>query len=132
MIGIVMGLIAAGVTAWLFRRRVARRAEAAAQGDVIRVPCLLMHPGRPGRWLRGRLLIGPGTVEWKGSTRAGAALALPAGLRQVGMRSPSLREAMKLNGGARIVECASAEGAVLIAVLPNELGHVLGALTRAA
>ncbi|WP_257231341.1 hypothetical protein [Streptomyces sp. UH6] len=39
---------------------------------------------------------------------------------------------MKINGGSTIVECASCEGAVLIAVMPNELDHVLTALSRNA
>ncbi|MET9254703.1 hypothetical protein [Streptomyces sp. NPDC003717] len=56
---------------------------------------------------------------------------MPAGLHQVGLRRPSLREAVRLNPGARIVECGSAEGAVLIALMPHDLDHLLGALSRA-
>jgi hypothetical protein len=48
--------------------------------------------------------------------------------RRVGVRSPSLREAMKINGGSRIVECTSPEGPLLVCVMPNELDHVLTAL----
>ncbi|WP_151769818.1 hypothetical protein [Streptomyces abyssomicinicus] len=130
MIELVIGLTAGGLTAWLLRRKVRRRAVRAAQGDVIKVPCLLRHPSLEGRWLRGRLVAGPFTVAWEPRTRAGAAMSLPAGVRRVGLRSPSLREAMKINGGSTIVECASSEGAVLIAVMPNELDHVLTALSR--
>lgn len=74
--------------------------------------------------------MGPATMTWEPRTKAGAAVSLPAGLRQVGLRSPSLREAMKINGGSRIVECTSSEGAVLIVVMPNEVDHVLTALSR--
>jgi hypothetical protein len=122
--------VAAGLTGWLFRRKAKQRAVSAAQGNVIKVPCMLGHPSLAGRWLRGRMLIGPSTMAWEPRTRAGAAIALPAELRQVSLRSPSLREAMKINGGSRIVECTSSEGAVLIAVMPNELDHVLTALSR--
>jgi hypothetical protein len=61
-------------------------------------------------------------------TKAGAALSLPDELRQISVRSPSLREAVKINGGSRIVECTSSEGALLVAVMPNELDHVLTGL----
>jgi hypothetical protein len=128
VIELVVDLAAAGLTAWLFRRGVRQRADSAAQGDVIRIPCLLRHPSHEGRWLRGRLLVGPSGTAWEPRTKAGAAVSLPDGLRQVGVRSPSWREAMKINGGSRIVECDSPEGAVLVAVMPDELDHVLTAL----
>lgn len=134
VIELVVVLAAGGLTTWLLRRKVRQRADSAAEGDVIKVPCLLRHPSQEGRWLRGRLLVGPSGAGWEPRTRAGAAVSLPEGLRQVGMRSPSWREAMKINGGCRIVECSSPEGPVLVAVMPNELGHVLTALnsSRAA
>jgi hypothetical protein len=127
LVGLV---VAAGLTAWLFRRKVKQRADSAAQGDVIKVPCMLRHSSLEGRWLQGRMLIGPSTMAWESRTKAGAGVSLPAGVRQVSLRSPSLREALKINGGSRIVECTSSEGAVLIAVMPNELDHVLTALSR--
>ncbi|WP_329101955.1 hypothetical protein [Streptomyces sp. NBC_01439] len=128
MIELVLPLAAAGLTVWLFRRKVQQRADSAAQGNVIKVPCLLRHPSLEGRWLRGRLLIGPSLLAWEPRTKAGAAVSLPEGLRRVSVRSPSLREAMKINAGCRIVECTSPEGALLVAVMPNELDHVLTAL----
>lgn len=119
-----------GLTVWLLGRRVRQRAARAARGAVIEVPCLLRHPARAGRWLRGRLVTGPGTAAWAPRTRAGAGLGLPAGIRPLDVRSPSTREAMRINAGCRIVECASDEGTVLLAVMPHELGHVLAALAR--
>ncbi|WP_143626405.1 hypothetical protein [Streptomyces viridosporus] len=74
--------------------------------------------------------MGPSTLAWEPRTRAGAGVSLPAGLRQVGERSPTRREAMRINGRSRIVECDSSEGTVLVVVMPNELGHVLTALSR--
>ncbi|MFC8828395.1 hypothetical protein ACFT9I_23960 [Streptomyces sp. NPDC057137] len=128
MIELVVALAVGGLTAWLLRRKVRRRAARATQGDVIKVPCLLRHPSLEGRWLRGRLLIDPSGMVWEARTKAGAAVSLPDELRRVGVRSPSLREAMKINGGSRVVECTSPEGALLVAVMPNELDHVLAAL----
>ncbi|WP_406005108.1 hypothetical protein OG440_02205 [Streptomyces sp. NBC_00637] len=130
MIESALALVVAGLTAWLFRRKAKQRADRSARGEVIRVPCLLRHPSLGSRWLRGRMVIGPTTMVWEPRARAGAAVSLPAGLRQVGVRSPSLREAVKINGGCRIVECASSEGALLVAVMPTELDHVLTALRR--
>ncbi len=71
-------------------------------------------------------------TEWEARTRAGAAVSLPAALRIVEVRSPSLREAVKINGGSRIMECASAEGAVSIAVMPHDLDRVVQALRSGA
>lgn len=128
MIELVVALAAAALTAWLFRRKVKQRADSAAQGNVIKVPCLLRHPSLEGRWLRGRLLIDPSGMAWEPRTKAGAAVSLPEGLRRVSVRSPSLREAVKINGGSRIVECTSPEGTLLVAVMPNELDHIITAL----
>ncbi|MFE2315629.1 hypothetical protein ACFXC8_21165 [Streptomyces sp. NPDC059441] len=128
MIELVVALTAAGLTAWPFRREAKQRAGSAAQGDLIKVPCLLRHPPLEGRWLRGRLLIGPSGMAREPRIKAGAALSLPDELRQISVRSPSLREAVKINGGSRIVECTSSEGALLVAVMPNELDHVLTGL----
>lgn len=78
------------------------------------------------------MLVGLSTMAWEPRTRAGADVSLPAGLRQAGLRSPSRREGMRINPRCTIVECASSEGVVEIAVMPNELGHVLLALDRTA
>ena len=76
------------------------------------------------------MVIGPTSMAWENRGRGGA-VSLPPGLRHVGVRSPLLREAAwKMNAGSRIVECTSSEGAVLVAVMPNELDHVLTALSR--
>ncbi|WP_257134696.1 hypothetical protein [Streptomyces sp. ms115] len=132
MIELVGALAAAGLTAWLFRRKVKQRSDSAAQGMAIKVPCLLRHPSLEGRWLRGWLLTGPAVRGWEPRTEAGAAVSLPDDVRAVSVRSPSWREAMRINGGSRIVECVSAEGPLLVAVMPNELDHVLTALSGEA
>ncbi|MGX1509012.1 AbrB/MazE/SpoVT family DNA-binding domain-containing protein [Streptomyces collinus] len=77
------------------------------------------------------MLIGAGPLVWKPSFGKQNA-ALPAGLRRTGMRSPSWREAVALNPRSRIVECESSDGeVVLIAVVPEELDHVIKALESA-
>ncbi|MFJ4867625.1 hypothetical protein [Streptomyces sp. NPDC088757] len=124
----LMALAAGALVTWLVRRKVRQRTEGAERGDEIGVPCMLRHPAREGRWLRGRMRVGPSGMTWEPSTRAGTAVSLPAELRQTGLRAPSLREAITINGGSRIVECASPEGTVLIAVMPYEVEHVLKAL----
>ncbi|MFE5512924.1 hypothetical protein ACFQ9J_20515 [Streptomyces sp. NPDC056529] len=131
MIEILMALAAGGLVAWLVRRKARQRVEDAGRGDEIAVPCMLRHPAREGRWLRGRMLMGPAGMTWDPGSRAGAAVSLPAELRRTGLRAPSLREAMTINGASRIVECASPEGTVLIAVMPYEVEHVLKALDGA-
>ncbi|MFB7027479.1 MULTISPECIES: hypothetical protein [unclassified Streptomyces] len=131
MIEIPMALAAGALVTWLFRRKVRQRAEGAGRGDEIAVPCMLRHPAREGRWLRGRMRVGPAGMTWDPGSRAGAAVSLPAELRRTGLRAPSLREAMTINGASRIVECASPEGTVLIAVMPYEVEHVLKALDGA-
>lgn len=123
--------MAGALTAWLLRRKVRHRALGAARGEVIEVPCLFRRPAHEGRWLRGRMTVGPTTMTWKPRTRAGADVSLPAGATQVGLRAPSRREGiMRMNPRCTIVECASPEGSAEIAVMPNELGHVLHALSR--
>ncbi|WP_228389780.1 hypothetical protein [Streptomyces smaragdinus] len=47
------------------------------------------------------------------------------------MRSPSWREALRINARNTIVECASNDGDVWLAVMPNELEHLTTALNRA-
>ncbi|WP_405896206.1 hypothetical protein OG242_00415 [Streptomyces sp. NBC_00727] len=44
------------------------------------------------------------------------------------MRAPSWREALAFNARSRIVKCESPDGEILIAVMPDELNHVLKAL----
>lgn len=99
-----------------------------AAGEPAGVPCMLKWPARATRWRPGRLVTGgAGPLVWKPSWGKQEA-ALPAGLRRTGMRSPSLREAVALNPRSRIVECGSSDGEVLIAVMPEELEHVIKAL----
>ncbi|MFH9179247.1 hypothetical protein [Streptomyces albogriseolus] len=125
--------IAAGVlTALVLSRTVRRRNERAAEGGTIEVPCMLRHPAREGRWLRGRMAVGPSTVAWKPRTRVGAEVPAPCALRRVGMRAPAWREGLRVNPRCTIVACDSSVGAVEIAVMPHDLGHLLLALERTA
>lgn len=122
LLGLLLGILLVRGKGW-------QRARSAARGEVIRVSCLARRPARGRRWARGRMVIGPDTVRWEPGTRRGLQ-ALPDEVRQVDTRSPSWREALWMNGRARIIECTSAEGVVQLAVLPHELDHVLAALER--
>ncbi|MFH9327683.1 hypothetical protein ACH4KU_01665 [Streptomyces althioticus] len=133
MITSVCAMAAGGLTTWLVvSRRARRRDERAARGEVIEVPCMLRHPARRGRWLRGRMAVGPSTVSWEPRTRAGAEAPVPSALRLVGTRAPSWREGLRVNPRCTIVACDSSVGAVEIAVMPHDLGHLLLALERTA
>ncbi|MGJ7020125.1 hypothetical protein [Streptomyces griseorubens] len=134
MITSVCAVAAGGLTTWLVvSRGVRRRDERAARGEVIEVPCVLRHPAaREGRWLRGRMAVGPSTVAWKPSTRAGAKMPAPTALRHTGTRAPSWREGLRMNPRCTIVACDSSVGAVEIAVMPRDLGHLLLAVERSA
>ncbi|MEU9731423.1 hypothetical protein [Streptomyces sp. NPDC048002] len=88
---------------------------------------MLKWSAQGSRWKAGRLQVGAGPLTWKASFGRQAA-ALPTDLRRTGVRPPSVREAMGVNPGARIVECESHDGVVLIAVMPEDLRHVIDAL----
>ncbi|MFE1237289.1 AbrB/MazE/SpoVT family DNA-binding domain-containing protein [Streptomyces tendae] len=130
MIELVLGAVAAVLVGWLMRRKRQRRSTAIAAGEQAGVPCMLKWSAQGSRWRAGRVLIGAGPLVWKPSFGKQKA-ALPAGLRRAGVRSPSLREAVSLNPRSRIVECESSDGEVLIAVMPEELDHVIKVLESA-
>lgn len=112
------------------RRKRQQRSTAVAAGEQAGVPCMLKWSAQGSRWRAGRLLIGAGPLVWKPSFGKQEA-TLPVGLRRTGMRSPSLREAVAFNPRSRILECESSDGEVLIAVMPEELDHVIKALESA-
>lgn len=114
------------LVAWLVRGGQRRRAAALADGGAAAVPVMLRQGSR---WRAGRLLIGAEPLVWRPFARGGE-IVLPVGLRVVGTRPATVREAVRLNPRARIVACESADGPVLFAVLPEELEPVLGALER--
>ncbi|MFI6423134.1 hypothetical protein ACIBG6_37820 [Streptomyces sp. NPDC050842] len=130
MIELMIGVVAAALVGWLMRRKQQQRSTAIAAGEPTGVPCMLKWSAQGSRWRPGRLLIATGSLVWKPSFGKQQAV-LPADLRQAGMRSPSLREAVAVNPGSRIVECDSSDGEVLIAVMPPELDHVIKALGSA-
>ncbi|MCX2181661.1 hypothetical protein KV205_14135 [Streptomyces sp. SKN60] len=111
---------------WLVRGGQRRRAAALADGGTAAVPVLFRQGSR---WRQGRLVIGAQPLVWRPFARGGE-VVLPAELRVVGTRRPTVREAVRLNPLARIVACESAAGPVLLAVMPEELEPVLGALER--
>ncbi|MFE6225403.1 hypothetical protein [Streptomyces sp. NPDC057854] len=90
---------------------------------------MLKATAQGSRRRSGRLLVGAdaGAPVWKPSFGKRETV-LPDDLRQVGVRPPSVREAMSVNPGSRIVECDSSTGKILIAVMPLELDQVVKAL----
>ncbi|MFE5627928.1 hypothetical protein [Streptomyces sp. NPDC056470] len=120
----------AAFVAWLMRRKQQQRSTALASGEAAGVPCMLKWSAQGSRWRPGRLVIGAGPLVWKPSLGRQEAV-LPADLRQTGVRSPSLREAVALNPRSRIVQGESSDGTILIAVMPEELDHVVEALRSA-
>ncbi|WP_225802692.1 hypothetical protein [Streptomyces sp. NK15101] len=130
MLELVFFVAAAALVGWMMSRKQRQRSTATADGEPAGVPCMLKWSAQGSRWRAGRLLIGAGPLVWKPSLGRREA-ALPADLRQTGVRSPSLREAVAINPGSRIVECESSDGQVLIAVMPGDLDHVVKFLERA-
>ncbi|MFE3516104.1 hypothetical protein [Streptomyces sp. NPDC059166] len=130
MIELTMGVVAAALIGWLMRRRQQQRSTAIADGKPAGVPCMLKWSAQGSRWRAGRLLISAGPLVWKPSFGTQEAV-LPADLCRAGVRSPSLREAVAVNPGSRIVVCDSSDGEVLIAVMPPELDHMIKALESA-
>ncbi|WP_211257219.1 hypothetical protein [Streptomyces megasporus] len=128
MVELVAVLVGGGTAAWLLRRKGRQRAESAARGETIAVPCLVRHPVRGGRWKRGRMLVGPGSMVWRPAGGHGGPDRLPPRLRKVEVRRPTWKEALWINGGGLVIECASAEGEVWIGVMPREAGHLLHVL----
>ncbi|MFE9045855.1 hypothetical protein ACFYOG_33770 [Streptomyces sp. NPDC007818] len=129
MIELTIGVVAAACVGWLLRRKQKQRSAAAAAGEPVGLPCMLKWSAQGSRWKPGRLLTGADRLLWQPSWGR-RSVALPADLRQAGVRSPSTREGMVINPGSRIVTCDSSDGEVLIAVMPPELDHVIKALER--
>ncbi|MFG2639872.1 hypothetical protein ACGFYP_02650 [Streptomyces sp. NPDC048370] len=127
MIELAFLAVVAAFVGWLMRRKQQQRSTAIATGEVAGVPCMLKWSAQSTRWRAGRLMIGPGPLVWKASLGKQEA-ALPTDLRQMGVRSPSLREAVSLNPRSRIVDCESSGGPILLAVQPEELDQVIEAL----
>ncbi|MGC5343040.1 hypothetical protein [Streptomyces sp. DT171] len=145
MMGIVLSALVAGVVAGMvgresrrsswrklrraLRRQASRRRGAQGMGAApVGIPCMLKWEARSARWRTGRLVAGEaGSLTWIPSWGK-REVALPAELRRTGARAPSVREGMSFNPRSRIVECASPEGDVLIAVMPEELTRLAQAL----
>ncbi|MCB5164188.1 hypothetical protein LG634_04970 [Streptomyces bambusae] len=114
------------------RRSLGRPAAQAAPAAPPGVHCMLRRTALARRWRPGRLLTGAVPLGWAPSFGRGSLQTLPADLRRTGVRGPTVREGMSVNPGSRIVECGSAEGPVLIAVMPGDLAAVLAAVPEAA
>ncbi|MCC0098418.1 hypothetical protein K7B10_27355 [Streptomyces flavotricini] len=114
---------------WLVRRKHLQRLAA---GSPDGIPCMARHPAGTGRWRMGRVFTGPDAVRWV--PRRGEPVPLQGG-RATGVRPPSVKEAVSINPGSRIVSCtygsAGAAGTIEIAVMPLDLRELLEAVPRA-
>ncbi|MQY13856.1 hypothetical protein SRB5_40120 [Streptomyces sp. RB5] len=100
-------------------------------GRTIRIACSAKGP-QAGGWTRGRLVIGSGSWSWEPRGERGETRSLPPDLHLGEVRRPSGQERRGLHYRALVVEFASADGVVQLAVVPGEVEHVLMALERRA
>jgi hypothetical protein len=97
-------------------------------GRRIRITCVLKDPHTP-RWTRGHFVIESGTWTWEPHARQAQPLMLPSDARPVRIRLPGPGE-RRLGHRFLVMECASAEGDVLVAALAGQVEHVRMALSR--
>ncbi|MDQ0785273.1 MULTISPECIES: hypothetical protein [unclassified Streptomyces] len=120
--------VVAALVGWLMRRKRRQRSDTVAAGESAGVPCMLKWAAQSARWRAGRLLVGhSGPLVWTPSFGKRETV-LPAGLRRAEVRTPSVREALAINPGSRIVRCESSDGDILIAVMPDDLATMIAAL----
>ncbi|MFD3804625.1 hypothetical protein ACFWSF_36680 [Streptomyces sp. NPDC058611] len=125
MIEIVVALLAAAGAGWLLRRKHLRRVAA---GPVPGIPCMARQPAGAGRWRPGRVYAEEGEARW--APVRGEPVPLPDG-RAAAVRAPSVKEAMSINPGSRIVTCAYGDGGTIeIAVMALDLRELLEVVPR--
>ncbi|MDJ0380036.1 hypothetical protein [Streptomyces sp. G-G2] len=103
---------------WLLRRKHLQRMAAGPAANPVGIPGMARLPAGEGRWRMGRVCGGPEAVRWV--PERGHPVDL-SGARATGVRTPSVREAMVINPGSRILTCAYAGGAAEIAVMALDL-----------
>ncbi|QNP66369.1 hypothetical protein [Streptomyces genisteinicus] len=130
MTELVLTAVVLALAVWMLSKQLRQRSAGVAVTTPTGVPCMLKAPGRRGGFRPGRLAVGAGPLVWKPSL-GGRDVALPADLAHTATRPAGPEEAKGVSPRARIVECASADGTWLIAVLPEELEHVIGAVRPA-
>ncbi|MER5868789.1 hypothetical protein [Streptomyces sp. NPDC002044] len=120
MIEIVAVVLGAAGAGWLLRRKHLRRVVA---GPAAGIPCMVRNPAGAGRWRPGRVYAGQGTARCVPGR--GDPVPLPGG-RATAVRAPSVKEAMSINPGSRIVTCAyDGGGTIEIAVMALDLRELL-------
>jgi hypothetical protein len=126
---VVLGVVGS-LVGMLIRRRHRQRSARAADGAPTGVPCMIKRASHGNRWRPGQLLINAKPLTWR-PAYGRSAVVLPDDLHRTAVRAVSTREGLVINPGSRIVECASSDGTVLIAVMPVDLELVTGALSGA-
>ncbi|MFJ7300148.1 hypothetical protein [Streptomyces sp. NPDC099088] len=97
-------------------------------GRRIKVLCIVKGP-HTSSWTRGYFVIESGRWTWEPGARQDPPFMLPSDVRPMRMRPPAQGEG-RLNHRFLVMECTSAEGAVLMAALHGRVEHVFMALTR--
>ncbi|MFE7327194.1 hypothetical protein ACFU8W_19770 [Streptomyces sp. NPDC057565] len=126
---VVLGVVGS-LVGMLIRRRHRQRSARAADGAPTGIPCMIKRASHGNRWRPGRLLTHAKPLTWR-PAYGRSAVVLPDDLHRTAVRAVSTREGLVINPGSRIVECASSDGTVLIAVMPVDLEQVTGALSAA-
>ncbi|MFI5617501.1 hypothetical protein [Streptomyces sp. NPDC051567] len=122
---VVLALVAAGA-GWLARRK---HRERTAAGPAPGIPCMARRRAGTGRWQAGRVDTDGGGARW--SPRRGEPVPLD-GARATGVRVPSVKEAISINHGSRIVTCLLPDGTrTEIAVMPLDLRELLTVVPEA-
>ncbi|MFJ7204008.1 hypothetical protein ACIQWR_10805 [Streptomyces sp. NPDC098789] len=128
MIEFAFFAIVAGGAGWLLRRKHLQRVAAGPDTAPVGIPGMARLPAGRGRWRMGRVCGGPGAARWV--PERGEPVALD-GARATGVRTPSVREAMVINPGSRIVSCVYAGGSADIAVMALDLAELRACVPQA-
>lgn len=124
----MVAVLAAAGAGWLLRRKHLRRTAA---GPVPGIPGMARQPAGTGRWRPGRVHADGGAARW--IPVRGEPAPLPHG-RATAVRAPSVKEAMSINPGSRIVTCTYGDGGdggtIEIAVMALDLHELLEAIPR--
>jgi hypothetical protein len=128
-LGVAAGLIIGLIIVYIGRQR---RLGQLAAGKTARLPCRVKWPARGADWKPGRLLIGPEQFAWAPSRSGGAVITFPPDIEFKHVRDVMGKEGWKVNKrGMKIIECASSNGDVLIAVRKGETDLVEDAMGSA-
>ncbi|MEV6664184.1 hypothetical protein [Streptomyces nigra] len=127
VVGVLFGAWAA---ASFLNGRQGRLSARLVDGRRVAIPCRI-SPAGSDRWVRGSFVIAPGTWSWERPSSRPEGPVLPSDARIVRIRKAEGRERNRLHHRVLVVECASADGDVRLAVVPGQLEHLVMKLAPA-